>query len=219
MKAIILAAGKGERFGSITKTLPKPLIQLGKMTLIEHNILLLKKYGFLDLIINVSYLSSMIIDFIGNGEKYGINITYSVENKGPLETGGGIHNALSFLGNNPFLVINSDIYTNCKLSSIEIEKNDNGVLVMVENPAHNLNGDFSCSNGRVVSGDVNKMTYAGISILNPIIFENFKLGKYKLIDVLIKEISNNKISAFTHDGIWCDVGDIEKLENAKKLLP
>ena len=219
MKAIILAAGKGERFGSITKTLPKPLIQLGKMTLIEHNILLLKKYGFLDLIINVSYLSSMIIDFIGNGEKYGINITYSVENKGPLETGGGIHNALSFLGGNPFLVINSDIYTNCKLSSIKIDQNDNGVLVMVENPTHNLNGDFSCSNGRVISGDKNKMTYAGISILNPIIFENFKLGKYKLIDVLIKEINKNKISAFTHDGIWCDVGDIEKLENAKKLLP
>ena len=219
MKAIILAAGKGERFGSITKTLPKPLIQLGKMTLIEHNILLLKKHGFLELIINVSYLSSMIIDFIGNGEKYGINITYSVENKGPLETGGGIHNALSFLGDNPFLVINSDIYTNCKLSSIKIDKNDNGVLVMVENPTHNLNGDFSCSNGRVISGDKNKMTYAGIGILNPIIFENFKLGKYKLIDVLIKEINKNKISAFTHDGIWCDVGDIEKLENAKELLP
>lgn len=219
MKAIILAAGKGERFGSITRTLPKPLIQLGKMTLIEHNILLLKKYGFLDLVINVSYLSSMIIDFIGNGDKYGINITYSVENKGPLETGGGIHNALSFLGGSPFLVINSDIYTNCKLSSIKIDQNDNGVLVMVENPTHNLNGDFSCSNGRVISGDANKMTYAGISILNPIIFENFKLGKYKLIDVLINEINKNKISAFTHDGIWCDVGDIEKLENAKKLLP
>ena len=218
MKAIILAAGKGERFGSITKTLPKPLIQLGKMTLIEHNILLLKKHGFLELIINVSYLSSMIIDFIGNGEKYGINITYSVENKGPLETGGGIHNALSFLGDNPFLVINSDIYTNCKLSSIKIDQNDNGVLVMVENPTHNLNGDFSCSNGRVISGDANKMTYAGISILNPNIFENFKLGKYKLIDVLIKEINKNKIAAFTHDGIWCVVGDIEKLENAKKLL-
>jgi len=218
MKAIILAAGKGERFGSITKTLPKPLIQLGKMTLIEHNIMLLKKYGFLDLVINVSYLSSMIIDFIGNGDKYGINITYSVENKGPLETGGGIHNALSFLGGSPFLVINSDIYTNCKLSSIKIDQNDNGVLVMVDNPTHNLNGDFSCINGRVISGNENKMTYAGISILDPIIFENFKFGKYKLIDVLIKEINKNKISAFTHDGIWCDVGDIEKLENAKKLL-
>jgi MurNAc alpha-1-phosphate uridylyltransferase len=218
MKAIILAAGKGERFGSITKTLPKPLIQLGKMTLIEHNILLLKKYGFLDLVINVSYLSSMIIDFIGNGEKYGITITYSFENKGPLETGGGIHNALSFLGDSPFLVINSDIYTDCKLSVIKINQNDHGVLVMVKNPIHNLNGDFSCSNGRVISGNENKMTYAGISILNPIIFENFKLGKYKLSDVLTKEINRNKISAFIHDGIWCDIGDIEKLENAKKLL-
>ena len=218
MKAIILAAGKGERFGSITKTLPKPLIQLGKMTLIEHNILLLKKYGFLDLIINVSYLSIMIIDYIGNGEKYGVNITYSIESAGPLETGGGIHNALSFLGSDPFLVINSDIYTDCKLSSIKINQNDRGVLVMVKNPIHNLNGDFSCSNGRIIIGGTKKLTYSGISILNPVIFENLKLKKYKLIDVLVKEINRNKISAFIHDGIWCDVGDIEKLENAKKLL-
>jgi len=218
MKAIILAAGKGERFGSITKTLPKPLIQLGKMTLIEHNILLLKKYGFLDLIINVSYLSVMIIDYIGNGEKYGVNITYSIESTGPLETGGGIHNALSFLGGDPFLVINSDIYTDCKLSGIKINQNDHGVLVMVKNPIHNLNGDFSCSNGRIIIGGTKKLTYSGISILNPVIFENLKLEKYKLIDVLVKEINRNKISAFIHDGIWCDVGDIEKLENAKKLL-
>ena len=120
MKAIILSAGKGERFGSITKTLPKPLIQLGEMTLIEHNILLLKKHGFLELIINVSYLSDMIIDFIGNGDKYGVNITYSIENNGPLETGGGIHNALSLLGDDPFLVINSDIY----IYSSKYEKHD-----------------------------------------------------------------------------------------------
>jgi len=218
MKAIILAAGKGERFGSITKTLPKPLIQLGNITLIEHNILLLKKHGFLELIINVSYLSDMIIDFIGNGEKYGVNITYSIESAGPLETGGGIHNALSFLGDNPFLVINSDIYTDCKLSNIKIDQNDHGVLVMVENPTHNLNGDFSCSNGRIITGDTKKLTYSGISVLDPIIFKNFKPGKYKLIDVLEKEVNNNKISAFMHDGIWCDVGDIKKLENAKKLL-
>ena len=218
MKAIILAAGKGERFGSITKSLPKPLIQLGNITLIEHNILLLKKHGFLELIINVSYLSDMIIDFIGNGEKYGVNITYSIESAGPLETGGGIHNALSFLGDNPFLVINSDIYTDCKLSNIKIDQNDHGVLVMVKNPTHNLNGDFSCSNGRVITGDIKKLTYSGISVLNPIIFKNFKLEKYKLIDVLVKEVNNNKISAFMHDGIWCDVGDIKKLESAKKLL-
>ena len=218
MKAIILAAGKGERFGSITKTLPKPLIQLGNITLIEHNILLLKKHGFLELIINVSYLSDMIIDFIGNGEKYGVNITYSIESSGPLETGGGIHNALSFLGDNPFLVINTDIYTDCKLSNIKIDQNDHGVLVMVKNPTHNLNGDFSCSNGRVITGDIKKLTYSGISVLNPIIFKNFKLEKYKLIDVLVKEVNNNKISAFMHDGIWCDVGDIKKLESAKKLL-
>jgi MurNAc alpha-1-phosphate uridylyltransferase len=107
MKAIILAAGKGKRFGETTKKIPKPLIKLGNFTLIEHNIFLLKKYGFNDVVINVSYLSQMIIDYLGDGSKYGISIKYSIEKPEPLETGGGIHNAMSLLGNNIFLVINS----------------------------------------------------------------------------------------------------------------
>ena len=99
MKAIILAAGKGKRFGEITKITPKPLIKLGDITLIEHNILLLKKNGFNEIIINVSHLSDLIIEFLGNGSKYGVNISYSLEKPEPLETGGGIIKALEFFEN------------------------------------------------------------------------------------------------------------------------
>ena len=162
MKAIILAAGKGERFGDITKTLPKPLIRLGDITLIEHNILLLKKYGFNDLVINVSHLSSMIIKFLGNGDRYQVNINYSIEKPEPYETGGGIHNALHLLGDNPFLVINADIYTNCNLANIIIRQRDLASLVMVKNPEHNVNGDFSLENDRITLANKSTLTYSGM---------------------------------------------------------
>ena len=218
MKAIILAAGKGERFGDITKTLPKPLIKLGDITLIEHNILLLKEYGFNDLVINVSHLSDMIIDYLGNGKKYNVNIKYSIEKPEPYETGGGIQNALHLLGDSPFLVINADIYTNCNLSNISIKQNDLASIVMVKNPEHHIDGDFSLINGRIILANKNTMTYSGIGIYNPLIFSGIKSKKYKLSEILLKNIIKNKISGSEHTDIWFDVGDVKKLKNVNKLL-
>ncbi len=218
MKAIILAAGKGERFGDITRTLPKPLIKLGDITLIEHNILLLKEYGFNDLVVNVSHLSDMIIDYLGNGKKYNVNIKYSVEKPEPYETGGGIQNALHLLGGSPFLVINADIYTNCNLSNISIKQNDLASIVMVKNPEHHIDGDFSLINGRITLANKNTMTYSGIGIYNPLIFSGIKSKKYKLSEILLKNIIKNKISGSEHTDIWFDVGDVKKLKNVNKLF-
>jgi MurNAc alpha-1-phosphate uridylyltransferase len=218
MKAIILAAGKGERFGDITKTLPKPLIKLGDITLIEHNILLLKKHGFNDLVINVSHLSDMIIDYLGNGKKYNVNINYSIEKPEPYETGGGIQNALHLLGDSPFLVINADIYTNCNLSNISIKQDDLASIVMVKNPKHNIDGDFSLINSRITLANKNTMTYSGIGIYNPLIFSGIKSKKYKLSEILLKNIIKDKVSGSEHTGIWFDVGDAKKLKNVSKLF-
>ncbi|MDC0482624.1 nucleotidyltransferase family protein [Gammaproteobacteria bacterium] len=218
MKAIILAAGKGKRFGDITRTLPKPLIKLGDITLIEHNILLLKEYGFNDLVINVSHLSDMIIDFLGNGKKYNVNIKYSVEKPEPYETGGGIQNALHLLGKSPFLVINADIYTNCNLSNISIKQDDLASIVMVKNPEHHIDGDFSLTNGRITLANKNTMTYSGIGIYNPIIFSDIKSKKYKLSEILLKNIIKDKVSGSEHTDIWFDVGDVKKLKNVNKLF-
>ena len=218
MKAIILAAGKGERFGQVTKFTPKPLIKIGNISLIERNILLLKKNNFKDIIINVSHLSEMIIDELGDGKKFGVSINYSIEKPQPLETGGGIQNALHMIGEEPFLTINSDIYTDCELKKISISKNDLGSLVMVKNPSHNLGGDFSLENSRITLNDKNKLTYSGIAILNPKIFENIKLKKYKLTNILIDCIKNNKISGYKHNGVWYDVGTEDRLEIVEKLF-
>ncbi len=218
MKAIILAAGKGKRFGEKTKNLPKPLLKLGKFTLIEHNIFLLKKYGFNDIVINVSYLSQTIIDYLGDGSKYGISIKYSIEKPEPLETGGGIHNALPLLGDDIFLVINSDIYTDCILSDIVLAKNDLASLIMVKNPDHNPNGDFSLSNKRIKFNQDNKLTYSGIGIYNPKIFKNVELSNYMLINLLLPAIKSNKVSGQLYNGVWFDIGDNKKLKKAENYF-
>ena len=218
MKAIILAAGKGKRFGNITKIVPKPLIKLGEFSLIEHNIILLKKYGFEEIIINVSHLSDLIINSLGNGEKYNVNINYSIEYPEPLETGGGIQNALRLLGDKPFLVINSDIFTDCNLSKIKINSSDLASLVMVKNPSHNIQGDFSILKNRIILNKRNDTTYSGIGIYKPEFFQNNIVKKYKLIDLLIKHIKNDRVSGFHFKGIWHDVGNEERLTEVKNLF-
>ena len=218
MKAIILAAGKGKRFGNITKIVPKPLIKLGEFSLIEHNIILLKKYGFEEIIINVSHLSDLIINSLGNGEKYNVNIKYSIEHPEPLETGGGIQNALRLLGDKPFLVINSDIFTDCNLSKIRINSSDLASLVMVKNPSHNIQGDFSILKNRIILKKRNDTTYSGIGIYKPEFFQSNIVKKYKLIDLLIKHIKNDRVSGFHFKGIWHDVGNEERLTEVKNLF-
>ena len=160
----------------------------------------------------------MIIDKLGDGKKFGVSINYSIEKPQPLETGGGIQNALHLIGEEPFLAINSDIYTDCELQKISISKNDLGSLVMVKNPSHNLEGDFSLENSRITLNDKNKLTYSGIAILNPKIFKNIKLKKYKLVNILIDCIKNNKISGYKHNGVWHDVGTKDRLETVEKLF-
>ena len=218
MKAIILAAGKGKRFGDITKKTPKPLIKLGKLSLIEHNIMLLKKYGYNDIVINVSHLRDLIIDYLGDGSKYDIKIEYSIEDPEPYETGGGIKYALNLLGDKPFLVINSDIYTDFNLSNFELNKNDLASLVMVRNPNHNAKGDFSIFKGRVIVKEKNELTYSGISILNPKIFENFKDRKFKLIDVFLEQIKKDNVTGQIHNGTWIDIGTTDRLKIAEELF-
>mgnify|MGYP001255826568 CR=1 FL=1 len=218
MKAIILAAGKGTRFGERTKITPKPLIQINNLSLLEHNISLLKKNNIKEVIINVSYKSDEIIERIGNGENYNISIEYSIEKPEPLETGGGIYNTLKFFNNEPFYVVNSDTYSDINLSKIKLEKNDLAALVMTKNPRHNTEGDFFLDNGRINLEKGVSMTYTGISILNPKIFSNFSHGTYKLYDVLIKAIKINQVSGIVHEGLWFDIGNEERLQYAIDTL-
>ncbi|MBT5164494.1 MAG: nucleotidyltransferase family protein, partial [Candidatus Thioglobus sp.] len=146
MIAMILAAGRGERMMPLTENTPKPLIKVKGITLIEHSINALKKAGIIDIVINIAYLGEQIKTHLGDGSKFGINITYSDESLGVLETAGGIIKALPLLGDKPFIVINSDVLCDYNLSQLTLPIGALAHLVLIDNPAHNSNGDFSLIN-------------------------------------------------------------------------
>ena len=217
MKAMILAAGLGKRLKPLTNDIPKPLLKVGNQSLIERNIRSLLNYGFDEIVINVSYLGKMITEHVL--EIFPNNkIIFSKEPE-PLGTGGGIKNALKLLGDEPFMLINADIYHNINLAAIKtVPKYAH--LVGVKNPEHNIQGDFSLDNNIVLArSESNDFTWSGISIINPTIFSQLQTQEMPFDiwnSVLMQFINNNKITAEIYEGIWIDTGTIDRLELANK---
>ncbi len=217
MKAMILAAGFGKRLKPLTNDTPKPMLKVGNQSLIERNIDSLINSGFDEIVINVSYLGNMLIkhvlELFPNN-----NILFSKESE-PLGTGGGIQNALELLGDEPFMLINADVYHDIDLAAInKIVKVAH--LVGVKNPEHNLQGDFSLD-GDIVSvrSGANDYTWSGISVINPSIFNKLipQEMPFDIWNKVLKQFINNKeVSAEISDGIWIDTGTIDRLELANK---
>ena len=214
---MILAAGLGKRLKPLTNNTPKPLLKVGNQSLIERNIRSLLNYGFDEIVINVSYLGNMITEHVL--EIFPNNkIIFSKESE-PLGTGGGIKNALKLLGDEPFMLINADIYHNINLAAVKtVPKYAH--LVGVENPEHNIQGDFSLDNNIVLArSELNDFTWSGISIINPNIFNQLQPQEMPFDiwnSVLMQFINNNKITAEIYEGIWIDTGTIDRLELANK---
>lgn len=217
MKAMILAAGLGKRLKPLTNDIPKPLLKVGNQSLIERNIRSLLNYGFDEIVINVSYLGNMITEHVL--EIFPNNkIIFSKESE-PLGTGGGIKNALKLLGDEPFMLINADIYHNINLAAVKTTPKY-AHLVGVKNPEHNIQGDFSLDNNIVLArSELNDFTWSGISIINPTIFSQLQTQEMPFDiwnSVLMQFINNNKITAEIYEGIWIDTGTIDRLELANK---
>lgn len=214
MKVMILAAGRGERMRPLTDTTPKPLLMAGNKRLIEYHLTNLANAGFKEVVINVAWLGQQIIDTIGSGEKYNLNIIYSNEGDQALETGGGIFNALALLGEEPFLVINGDIWTDYPLENLyDYPLKDKAHLVLVNNPEHNPQGDFSILDGRLVEGVSEKCTFSGLGVYSSSFFETSDKGKYPLAPMIRNYINKDKISAELYQGKWMDIGTQERLED------
>jgi MurNAc alpha-1-phosphate uridylyltransferase len=221
MIAMILAAGRGERMMPLTKHTPKPLIKVKNIPLIEHSINALKQANISDIIINIAYLGEQIKSHLGNGSKFGVKITYSNEAKNALETAGGIIKALPLLGDEPFLVINSDVICDYDLSKLKLPHKSLAHLVLINNPKHNLNGDFSIGNNQQLTlAQNNPLTFSGISIYHPDFFKPYQNQQKKLaLYPLLKNAINNKtLSGEYYSGHWYDIGTPERLELANKLL-
>jgi len=171
MKAMILAAGFGKRLRPLTDTTPKPLLPVGGKPLMQHHIERLAAVGITDLVINISWLAEQIEDYFGDGSDYGVAISWSREQQ-PLETWGGITNALPLLGDQPFLLINGDIWTDFPLQTItgNLSSELDGWLLLVDNPEHNPQGDFGLVEGKLVSEASEKYTFSGIPIAPSAVF-------------------------------------------------
>ena len=219
MKAMLLAAGRGERMRPLTDKLPKPLIPVGSKALIEHNLEKLKQAGITEVVINVSYCAKQIIDRIGNGERFGIKITYSYEPDAPLGTGGGIFQALKFLGNAPFLVLSSDVWTDYPFEQLLQQPKGEGHLILVENPDFHPDGDFCLlETGQVSSKQSPKLTYANIAVIHPRLFKSCQSGAYALAPLLEKAMTRSAVTGEVYRGQWYNVGTPKELEKLQKIL-
>ncbi|SEP32385.1 N-acetylmuramate alpha-1-phosphate uridylyltransferase MurU [Pseudomonas sp. Snoq117.2] len=217
MKAMILAAGKGERMRPLTLTRPKPLIEVNGRPLIEHHIQALAAAGITDLVINHAWLGDQLEAVLGDGSRLGVSIRFSAEGE-PLETGGGIFRALPLLGSEPFMLINGDIRTDVDFAALALPAGCLAHLVLVDNPAHHPTGDFGLVEGRITLEASEKLTYSGIAVLHPQLFSDCTAGAFKLVDVLRPAIVAGQVSGQRLAGRWVDVGTLERLAEAEQLF-
>lgn len=213
MKAMILAAGRGERMGSLTLTTPKPLLTVGGQSLIEYSVRACREAGITDVIINVSYHAEQIQEKIADGAQYGLRVTYSVE-PDRLETGGGILQALPFFENEPFLVMSSDIITDFPLHRIMHAPRHLAHLVMVPNPPFHLAGDFAIQDGYAVcESSAPTLTFANIGVYHPDLFLHATPGRFPLNQLLFPAIKKQLVTAEAYHGRWYNVGSPTELES------
>ena len=216
--AMILAAGRGARMRPLTDHIPKPLLNAGGKPLIHHHLEALSQAGFQQVVVNHSYLGRMIEASLGDGNRWGLSIRYSPEPGAALETGGGIHNALPMLGEKPFLVVNADIWTDFDYAGIDIPCSSLAHLVLVDNPPHHPEGDFSLAGERVCESGEIRLTFSGIGIYRRELFAGCSRGPFALGPLLKSAMVKGDVSGEYFYGIWVDAGTPERLKALDEVL-
>ncbi len=217
MRALILAAGRGERMRPLTEHLPKPLLRAGGQPLIDYHIQALARAGIRELVVNLSWQGDRLREYLGDGRRHGVSVAFSEEGPEPLETGGGILHALGLLGPGPFWVVNGDIA--CDFAFTGERDLPAGVLahlVLVPNPPHHPRGDFLLDGGRITASlpgpdAIGHRTFAGISIIHPALFDGAGPGRFPLAPLLRAAAARGQVTGEEHPGRWTDVGTPERL--------
>lgn len=212
MKAMILAAGRGERMRPLTDRTPKPLLEVRGKPLIVHLIERLAAAGIREIVINIAHLGEQIVDALGDGSAWGAHIVYSDERaEGALESAGGIVKALPLLGDDPFLVVNADVWSDYPFDAARELGEALAHLVLVPNPDHNPEGDFALEAGSVRNGGEAKETFSGIGYYAPELFRGLAYGKRALGPLLRGIVDSGVISGELYRGEWRDIGTPERL--------
>jgi MurNAc alpha-1-phosphate uridylyltransferase len=219
MKAMILAAGRGERMKPLTDMIPKPLLPVGGKPLIVHHIERLREAGFKQIVINLGHLGHLIEKTLGDGSRWEVEIYYSDEqDEGALESLGGIVKALDILGSEPFLVLNGDIFCDYDFNPNFDLKNKLAHLILVPNPPHNEKGDFGLDDSLVLNKDDDMYTFSGIGYYNPKMFQNIAAKKAPLAPLLREMIEKQQISGELYRGVWHDIGTPQRLKEINENL-
>lgn len=238
MKAMILAAGRGERMRPLTDHTPKPLLRVGGRRLIEYHIDALVEAGMREIIINHAHLGRQIEESLGDGARYGAQINYSADTAEgeALETGGGIFKALPLLGDAPFVVINGDIWTDYPYRHLPIMPQGMAHLVLVDNPPHHPKGDFAlCAGNNILPGVNNNrvpginnvydpapgeptLTFSGIGVYRPELFTGCAPGRFQLAPLLRKAMQQQAVTGVHYTGQWMDIGTPQRLDELNCAL-
>ena len=226
-QAMILAAGKGTRLRPLTLETPKPLVEVGGQSLIVWHIKALKAAGITDITINASWLADKLMDTLGDGSQFGVQLHWSLENDEPLETAGGIFQALQTgkLQDAPFILVNSDVWTTfdfAKLTTYKLGADQRAHLLLIDNPEHNNGGDFAVNNGLASEqaiGDADKYTFAGISVVSPRLVDGLVTGQAAALAPLLKQaMLRFQVTAQVMPDNWIDVGTPERLEQINSFI-
>ncbi len=213
MKAMILAAGRGERMRPLTDHTPKPLLKANGKPIIQYTIEQLVSSGFTEIVINIAHLGQQIKQVLGNGEQWGASLNYSDEGDNALETAGGIKQALPLLGDEPFIVVNGDIAHHFDLTALRNKPIKQAHLVLIPNPPHHPEGDFHMTSNHSlnVTGKP-RYTFSGIGVYHPQLFAGIEAGKTRLAPILRQAMTGQNVSGELFEGFWMDIGTVERLQ-------
>ena len=212
MKAMVLAAGRGERLRPLTDTLPKPLVAVGGRPLIVWQLERLARAGVREVVINLSWLGAQLRAALGSGAAFGLTLHYSEEGPVPLETGGGIVHALPLLGPQPFLVVSADVWSEIDYAKLRLARGALAQLLLVPNPPHHPRGDFALAGELVTEDGAERFTYANVGLYTPEFFAGCPAGRFPLIEPLRRAIAARRVHGQLYRGPWHDVGTRERLE-------
>jgi MurNAc alpha-1-phosphate uridylyltransferase len=210
--AMILAAGRGERLRPLTDTLPKALVEVRGRSLLERHLDRLHEAGINDAVINLGWLGEKIVERVGSGSRYGLNVVYSPEGDNVLDTGGGIHNALPMLGHDTFLVVNADIFTDMPVPDFDLPAELHGHLVLVPTPDYREAGDFDLQDDLVQNGDLRPLTFSGMAVYRPEFFADCRPGRFPLVPMLRDAADAGQLGGSLYEGRWADIGTRQRLD-------
>ncbi len=211
MKALIFAAGKGERMRPLTDSCPKALLPVHGVPLIGWHLIALRTAGVVDIVVNTGWLGEQLPARLGDGSAHGVHISWSHEPPEPLETGGGMRRALHLLGDAPFIATNADIHTDFDYATLPAQPNGLAHLVLVDNPPHHSRGDFVLRGARLHLCGSQRLTFSGIGVYRPELVSHYPQGRYGLAPILREAIDFGQVTGEHHRGRWSDVGTPERL--------